>query len=184
MPWLTGVKLPWGLDVQLVNISSSGLLLESGARFMPGSSTEFRLCGPNKNLVVPGRVVRSQVATVNSLGVKYRAAAVFDRKLETLAPRPAAVIGSEGPSTLTDVLAFVRDQAERGIEPAALRSAFEQGIQQLVTAREVRIRDVPVVQNDGTESVYFAVPTDGRSQAVLQATFEPNYRPGAKSSRR
>ncbi len=178
LPWLTGVKLPWGLDVRLLNISSTGMLIESGARFTPGTAAEFSLVGPNKNLTVSARVVRSQVATVDSIGVKYRAAATFDRKLDTLSTGAAPQESTEGPlAVLSDVMARVKAEAGRGAAPSELRTVFEQGIQQLVTAREIRVRDVPVVKNDGSDSIYFTVPTPDQSQAVLQATFEPNYMP-------
>ena len=71
LPWLSSVKLPWGQHLRLVNISSSGLLVESGVRLAPGSDTTFRIGGPDLSLVVPARVIRCRVATVDSLGVKY-----------------------------------------------------------------------------------------------------------------
>ena len=181
LPWLSGVRLPWGLDVRLLNISKSGLLVESGNKLMPGVSTAFRLWGPNKEIVVPARVVRSSVMDVNPRGVTYQAAAVFDRMVELLAPRPTARKTSTGtPVVLADLVARVQDEADRGANPAVLRSAFELGVQQLVTAREIRIRDVPVVTNDGSESIYFTVPTRPDSIKILQATFEPHYRPQAE----
>jgi CheY-like chemotaxis protein len=173
LSWLNEVTLPWGLEVQLLNISSSGLLVQSGARFMPGSATVFKLSGPNRHLLIPAKVVRSQVATVGSMGVKYLAAATFDRTVSEL----GALSRPDGPGSLQDVMTTVKAAARRGARPAALRAAFEQGIHQLVTSREIRLRDVPVVQNDGSESVYFTVATRDESPVVLQATFEPNYQP-------
>src|SRR5262249_12916906 len=51
LPWLSSVKLPWGLEVRLLNISSSGVLVESGSKLAAGSVLAFHLSGPNKNLV-------------------------------------------------------------------------------------------------------------------------------------
>jgi hypothetical protein len=59
-----------------------------------------------------------------------------------------------------------------------LRATFESGVLELITAREVRLRDVPVVENDGRESVYFTVPTLDDAPAVLQVTFNPGDEPG------
>jgi hypothetical protein len=59
-----------------------------------------------------------------------------------------------------------------------LRSTFETGVLNLITAREVRLRDVPVVENDGRESIYFTVPTLDGARAVLQVTFNANDAPG------
>ncbi len=74
-------------------------------------------------------------------------------------------------------MASVKAAAQRGASPDAIRAAFEQGVHQLVTAREIRLRDVPVVQNDGSESVYFTVATRDESPVILQATFEPDHLP-------
>ena len=49
----------------------------------------------------------------------------------------------------------------------------------MVTAREVRLRDVPVVENDGRESVYFTIPTSDATPAILQVTFNANDQPSA-----
>lgn len=82
LPWLTEVTLPWGLRVELLNISSSGVLVESAARFVEGSSTVFQLSGPARRLLIPARVVRSEVAIGDSPGVSYQAAAIFDEAME------------------------------------------------------------------------------------------------------
>ena len=39
---------------------------------------------------------------------------------------------------------------------------------------------MPVVENDGRDSVYFTVPTLDGAPAVLQVTFNPNDVPGAE----
>ena len=168
-----------GLDVQLVNISSSGLLVESGARFMPGSSTVFRLSGPNKNVVVAGRVVRSQVATVNSLGVKYRAAAAFDEKLEGLAPQPAAVTGSDGPSALADVLGLCGTGLSEGVIVRA-PIVFEQASN---TCQAVRFEFATSVVQTTVPICLLAVPSDGGSQAS-PGHVRADYRPRREGSRR
>jgi len=84
LPWLNTVKLTWGAELRLVNISRSGLLVESGVRFTMGNRTEFQLVGSDQEVIVKARVVRSDVCSVNSLGVKYVAAAAFDEPFEIL----------------------------------------------------------------------------------------------------
>jgi hypothetical protein len=84
LPWLNAVKLTWGVELRLLNISRSGLLVESGTRFTMGNRAEFQLVGPDEEVIVKARVVRSDVSSVNSLGVKYVAAAAFDRPFEIL----------------------------------------------------------------------------------------------------
>ena len=77
LPWLSGVRLTWGADLRLVNISRSGLLVESGVRFTLGNRADFELESAEQGLIVNARVVRADVSQAGSLGVKYIAAAVF-----------------------------------------------------------------------------------------------------------
>ena len=178
LPWLSSVKLPWGQHLRLVNISSSGLLVESGVRLSPGSDTTFRIGGPDLSLTVPARVVRCRVATVDSLGVKYETAAVFDQPVNEL------IAAGEEPTDATlrlaELVAAIEAGADKGTSAAELRSEFESGVLEMVTAREVRLRDVPVVENDGRESVYFTIPTSDASPAILQVTFNANDQPSAE----
>jgi CheY-like chemotaxis protein len=178
LPWLSNVRLSWGQHLRLLNISSSGLLVESGVRLSPGSKTSFKIGGPDLDLIVPARVVRCRVADVDALGVRYEAAAVFDQPVETLM---AAEEESVDPVVhLATLVTTVQRHAASGILPAELRATFEAGVLDLIMAREVRLRDVPVAENDGRESVYFTIPTSDDSHAVLQVTFNSNDQPGAE----
>jgi DNA-binding NarL/FixJ family response regulator len=87
LPWLESISLTWGAELRLLNISCSGLLVESGLRMTLGNRTDFQLedC-QSRDFVIPGRVVRSDVSSVNSLGVKYVTAAVFEKPFESLGP--------------------------------------------------------------------------------------------------
>ena len=178
LPWLSSVKLPWGQHLRLLNISSSGMLVESGVRLSPGSATNFKIGGPELALVVPARVVRCRVSTVDALGVKYETAAAFDQPVAEL------VASGEEPTDaairLADLVATVEAHAQSGRSAAELRAEFEAGVLELITAREVRLRDVPVAENDGRDSVYFTIPTSDRTPAVLQVTFNANDQPSAE----
>ncbi len=173
--WLSSMRVSWGQRLRVINISSSGVLVESGMRLSPGSVTTFQLEGPGTALVVPARIVRCRVADVDALGVKYETAAVFDE------PIAALIVADSEPgdldSRLDDLVTAVQRRANTGASPAELRSTFERGILDLISAGEVRLRDVPVVENDGRESVYFTVPTQDGSPAVLQVTFSLNDAP-------
>jgi CheY-like chemotaxis protein len=82
VPWLSTVRLPWGVDARVLNISNTGMLLESGSRVVTGSVVELDLRGPEWTIAVQARFVRSEVASVKSLGVKYHVAAEFKRRFE------------------------------------------------------------------------------------------------------
>jgi CheY-like chemotaxis protein len=178
VPWLSNVKLAWGHSLRLLNISSSGVLVESGVRLSPGSTTKIQLDGTGLALTVPARVIRCRVSDVNSLGVTYETAAMFDRPVAEL------IVAEEDPTDtgarLDDLVAAVKANAACGIRPAELRSAFETGVLDLITAREVRLRDVPVADHDGRESIYFTVPALDGARAVLQVTFNANDAPGSE----
>jgi hypothetical protein len=87
LPWLDSIRLTWGVNLRLLNISCSGLLVESGIRMTLGSRTDFQLedCD-NRDFIIPGRVVRTDVSSVTSLGVKYVAAAAFEKPFESIGP--------------------------------------------------------------------------------------------------
>jgi hypothetical protein len=172
--WLSGVRLASGLDVRLVNISSTGLLIESGSDLMPGSSTTFQLWGPARDLWVPAHIVRSELSRVGASTVKFQAAASFDRELEMLA---SGFESGATPAGLDDLEARLRAHKSRGADQAALLEMFESGLRQLVPARDIGVRAVPMVEDDGSESVYFTVPTGAAIQPILQATFAPNQAP-------
>ena len=130
VPWLSGIKLSWGQELKLVNISSTGVLVETGSKLAPGSTTELHLSGPETNLVVPVRVIRSDVARINGLGVRYHAAAAFANKIDLNGPRRRSVSGSTPAQDLAMLLGDVLDKPRDGREPAHAR--FAHGLQQLI----------------------------------------------------
>jgi len=174
VPWLSTVKLSWGLEVALLNISSTGILFETTAKFAPGSVTEFQLCGPGTSIVVPARFVRSEIAGVDARSVRYRAAATFTKGLQFPTFLGPAGSGST-PQALADLLTHVLANLDHRGQRAHLRSRFEHGIRQLVSARSVKIHDMVVMPKDGNESIYFTVPSAFGTRAILQAAFEPGH---------
>jgi len=86
LPWLSSVQLIWGAELRLLNISSTGLLVESDVRLSLGK-TGFQLAGADlEELIVPARVVRTDLSSEDRSGVKYVVAAVFDRPFSSLGP--------------------------------------------------------------------------------------------------
>ena len=86
--WLRTVKLPWGLELRVINISTTGMLLESGTKIQPGKVSNLKLCSPEGEIIVPASFVRSEVADVTARGVKYHVAVTFDKPLTSYEPRP------------------------------------------------------------------------------------------------
>ncbi|HKE82119.1 MAG TPA: hypothetical protein VKB50_00120 [Vicinamibacterales bacterium] len=173
LPWFSEINVPSGVNLRLINISSSGLLVESCSRLPSGETTTFRLWGPSRDVTMPARIVRSEVASADRVGVMYQAAAVFDSAFDALMPASTEPIDVD--THLAGLVDLVHEKAARGVDPQALRAEFEAGVMTLVGQSEVRLRDVPVADNDGRESVYFTIAGD--KSAVLQVTFAPDYQP-------
>ena len=172
VPWLSGIKVSWGPELQLVNISSTGVLVESGSKFAPGSTTNLHLSGPETNLVVPVRFIRSAVARIDGRGVRYHAAAAFAKELDLAGPRRV-----DAPATpsqeLASILGSVFATANERSEPAHAR--FADGLRRLVGARAVQVRTGSAESAGGLETLYFDVPGDDRLRTTLQVVFDRNH---------
>jgi len=176
LPWLSTIKLPWGLEVRLLNMSTSGVLFETTSKFMPGSVAEFEITGTDDSFVVPARFVRSEIVGVDARGVRYRAAAVFEQELDLDRSRAKMARVSSTPNGLANWLHQLSGDLEGGAGRDALRARFENGLSRLVSAREVRILDEPAPPAEGCESIFFNMSAGGMRR-VLQVTFEPGYEP-------
>jgi CheY-like chemotaxis protein len=173
VPWLSAIKLSSGDELQLINISSSGLLVETGSKLAPGVTTELHLSGPGTNLVVPVRFIRSDIARIDGLGVRFHAAAAFTKELDLANPRPAVTGPSARPEELAALFGSVLSGRHDRPEPAHDR--FARGLRQLIGAREVRVSAGGMGSAGGRETLYFDVPGDDRSRTTLQITFDRNH---------
>ena len=182
VPWLWTVKLAGSSQVNVVDISSTGVLLETASRLADGSTVDLQLLGENTNVTVPARTLRTQVASVDGLSVKYRVAAAFAHHL-ALPGLQQASTAPPVPKALAELLSRVLGNLERCSGEAALRSSFENELRRIVSVRDVQIREKPVIAERGAESVYFTVPHGSGVQPILQATFEPGYAPTAMDFR-
>ena len=184
LPWLCSVQTPMGLEAQVLNISRSGMLIKSRTKLAPDSLANLSLCGEGTSLVVPGRILRSEVAFVDARGVTFHMATVFDGRLELL-PDPddsplessatVTPIRQATPEALAELLVRVTKEIGRSQDASVVRTMFEQGLQRLLAAPEIRIRRVPIPPPIGHESVYFTIPDERGSGTVLQVTFEQDY---------
>jgi len=176
VPWLWSVRLPWGTDVDLVNISSTGVLLESGSKVSPGVTLELRLTGPGVSRVVAARFVRSAVARVDRLGVRYYAGARFEQPLDLPVAKPTAAAQASSQSLAQLLSTVLADSTQ----PEAAPVRFARGLRELIRARDVHIRRSPIAPVDGTESIYFHVEGNSGSPTVLQIVFDYGSEPTAE----
>jgi len=187
IPWLTNVTMPLGLQVRLVNISRSGLLIESRGHFVVGQPAAFELHG-RLRVVVPGRFVRTTELRTNSASngpegaSVYHSAALFDDDLPLFAPLASGThAGAVITHDLGEVLAWVRGEARSGMRPERIRAAFELSVQELVGARAVLICRAPAQADEPGDSVCLPVPTTDGSVAFLQAIYDTARPPSSQA---
>jgi hypothetical protein len=179
LPGLWAVRLPLGPEAKVVDMSSSGVLVETSFKLSPGSTIDLQVVGQNIDIRVPARMVRSEVASVNHLGVRYRAAAAFSHELDIAGLHAAPADPALMPKMLAEMLARVLADVDRSASDSSLRARFEQELSRLLPVREIRIRQMPVIPGGRSESVYFTVPRASGARPILQAVFEPDYEPSA-----
>lgn len=179
LPWLSMVRLPGGAEADLLNLSSTGMLLETSSKFSPGYSGHVQLCGAQDEIVVPGRFVRSEVGTVTPRGVRYRAAVAFDKTIDLADLHRVRPAVDAAPNAVAEWLRQLAAELARGGDPQALSRRMREGLLQLLAARDVEIRRDPVPPPEGCDSIYFTISHGERGRAVLQVTFHPGQTPSA-----
>ena len=183
-----GIKLDPPADASIVDISRTGVRLETSIDFNPGSLINLEVIGMENSLAVAARLIRSEMVPGGSQ-VRYRAAAMFVRELDLFPAHvnpaivAAAAASSRTPGVLADVLGRVLANANWVSNSATLWSAFESEVSALVRAKEVRIRAVPVRAPGGCQSLYFNIPTSTGPDYGLHIVFERGYRPTAAEFR-
>jgi hypothetical protein len=80
--WLAAVRLRFGDDMTVINVSRGGLLVETGARLLPNAGIDLQATIQGDTRVVQGRVLRSQVCAILESGIRYRAAVAFGPRLD------------------------------------------------------------------------------------------------------
>lgn len=179
-----GVRLTPDGDASIVDISRTGILLETSTKLSPGSLIDLEVLGVEDSLAVGARLIRSEaVGAGGGHDVKYRVAAMFSREVDlfsgTVNPVVAAAAAAtvHTPRALADLLGRVLANANWASNGASLRAAFEDEIRALVRAKEVRIRAVPMRTAGGCQSLYFNIPSQTETAYGLHIVFERGYRP-------
>ena len=83
VPAITAMRLSPGEAVALVNISSSGVLVEGKTRFVPGTRVTVHFEGTIKPNQIKARVIRCQVSAIGSGGsLQYQSAIAFEGRMD------------------------------------------------------------------------------------------------------
>jgi hypothetical protein len=90
VPGITGLRfLPLGIEASLVNIGSTGLLVESMTPLTVGSSVRVRFEGGFSPELVAGRVARCEVCTMGKgTPMRYQIGVAFDAPISIDDPPP------------------------------------------------------------------------------------------------
>jgi|SRR5688572_6588986 len=92
---LSRVRLRTGRELTVVNVSSSGLLLEGLTRLLPNTHSDIHIVTRHGRVLVRARVVRALVCRLERDMVCYRTALAFDTPVDTEAE---AVLSERGES--------------------------------------------------------------------------------------
>jgi len=79
--WLRSARLKYGPDVRVLDISASGILVETDGQLRPDANIVFELSGPTNSILMPSKVLRCRVASFADV-MRYEGACSFKRPLE------------------------------------------------------------------------------------------------------
>ena len=80
---LARVRLRAGRELDVVNVSAGGALVEGVARLLPGTHADVHVTTRHGRVLVRSRVVRACVCHLQSDLLRYRGALAFDRIVDT-----------------------------------------------------------------------------------------------------
>jgi len=80
---LTLVRVKYGPEVSLIDLSSGGAQIETTSyRFQPGSTIVVQIAAGSKTFAVPSLVLRARVSRIAASAATYRTALAFKRRFE------------------------------------------------------------------------------------------------------
>src|SRR3954447_20580992 len=94
--WLRAARISKGSEVQLVDLSEGGALLELDEPLKPGTLLSLDISGTGLEATVPFEVLRCYVSRLQGEVTIYRGACVFAHLIEL--PKPVAAVPSAAPA--------------------------------------------------------------------------------------
>ena len=162
---------------RMINLSDSGILFESPFKFTPDSETALSLFGPHAKFELPARIVRSEAATVNGLGVTYHTAASFSEQralLTMLGAMDGEVVVPQ--QSLSDLLVRLTTELYETGDYDEAEAVFDSFLRQFPGCR-VRLAKSLSEPPQGQDSIHFKVSAPTR--AMLEVTFDRGHEPSA-----
>jgi len=96
---LAHVRLRAGKELDVIDVSNSGVLVEGAARLLPGTQVDVHVITNGGRELVRSRVARAFVSRIDAAIVYYRGALAFERIVDASPP------GYAIPNVLADVAA-------------------------------------------------------------------------------
>jgi hypothetical protein len=152
IPGLKAVHLGTGPEVELVNISRGGALLESTTRLPPSTNICLRLVAGASSFVLRGRILRSHVAGYLGNMLKYQSAISFSQEFSLLPAQELPAREVEAPHP---------PQANPPIPPP-------------VAAPEISMDDIPASPPVESADAGFTCTARCSSYEVLEAILQVN----------
>ncbi len=81
---IVSIRVRPGVDASIVDVSATGVLIETQRRLLPGTSIEIHFERDKRLAAIRGRVLRCAIVRLGPSSVCYRGAVLFDRHLPWL----------------------------------------------------------------------------------------------------
>jgi Family of unknown function (DUF6982) len=154
LKWIEVARVKYGPEVNIVDLSRTGVLLESDRPLAPGSRQALEIAGAERSIVVPFGVLRSRITAIEPRGAIYRAACAFSRPLElpelpaatAQAPAPAATLPPAG------VPPAVQAIAPQAAKPESPQAAKPESLMDTVL-RETKEATESSIQANGCQKI-------------------------------
>ena len=91
---IVSARVKPGHDVELIDISSGGALVEGARRLLPGTAVELFLVAGDLCASIRGRVLRCAIVGLKPTAVSYRGAIGFDSDLPWFRERAPSAAGT------------------------------------------------------------------------------------------
>jgi CheY-like chemotaxis protein len=176
LPRSLRARLSAGGDITLVDISNTGVMLETKAALAPGSIVHLQMQNAESHVSVLARLVRSERMRANGSDLIYRVAAAFAREIDLASLRESCTASVQPPKVLGDLLGRVLADAHWMTESTSLCAKFEEELKRLMQVKAIRIGAVPpAAAPAGCKSVRYPIP-GAASELVLQAIIDERRR--------
>jgi hypothetical protein len=103
------VRVRAGRELQVLDLSSNGALVEGPTRLLPNTHIVIHLVTRGGRVLVRSRIVRAYVSEVRAESLIYRGGLVFDRGIDTQ-PAGYAVPGAPASVAMTEGTAYPPEQ--------------------------------------------------------------------------